>query len=75
MEVKKSPNAAKTSVAEMRELFPDYPCGRANCQHRDNYDKCERCASLTCVWFDIWFSEHWHNIQENMKEYIKRKDK
>lgn len=66
MEVKKSPNAAKTSVAEMRELFPDYPCGRANCQHRDNYDKCERCASLTCLAFNEWFNAKWRNIRRNI---------
>lgn len=58
----KSPNSAKTSVAEMQELFPDYPCGRANCPRRDNYDKCERCASLNCTAFNEWFAATWRNI-------------
>lgn len=51
---------------EMRQTFPDYPCGRENCRHSGNERAANNCGNngVSCPLWREWVSKRWRMFRE-----------
>lgn len=61
------------STAQLREIFPDYPCGRKGCRFAKCPERADGCTAANgkgagCLLFYYWFAERWELIREGARK-------